>query len=113
MTLALSETKSFCVSPSCPLIVEEIVEMVQFLPTPVIEDVTLVCFSAFMRVARIVFRGCGFTQGYHLAQNNYRGHSVLRGLRWDIVAAGPTDVHNLFPDTMYLCHCSLEMLKTW
>ena len=41
------------------------------------------------------------------------GHSVLRGLRWDIVAAGPTDVHNLFPDTMYLCHCSLEMLKTW
>ena len=40
-------------------------------------------------------------------------HSVLRGLRWDIVAAGPTDVHNLFPDTMYLCHCSLEMLKTW
>ena len=41
------------------------------------------------------------------------GHSVLRGLRWDIVAAGPTDVHNLFPDTMYLCHCSREMLKTW
>ena len=34
---------------------------------------------------------------------------MLRGLRWDIVAAGPTDVHNLFPDTMYLCHCSLEM----
>ena len=66
--------KDFCVSPSCPLIVEEIVdrvqicpspviqschtscclccssiveeivEMVQILPTPVIEDITTVCF---------------------------------------------------------------------
>ena len=52
VTLALSETKSFSVSPSCPLIVEEIVDMVQIgsspvvriLPTPVFEDVTLVLF---------------------------------------------------------------------
>ena len=29
VVLALSETKSFCVSPSCPLFVEEIVDMVQ------------------------------------------------------------------------------------
>ena len=29
VTLALSEAKSFCVSPSCPLIVEEIVDLVQ------------------------------------------------------------------------------------
>ena len=35
-TLALSETKSFCVSPSCPLIVEEFVDMVQICSSPVI-----------------------------------------------------------------------------
>ena len=36
-TLALSETKSFCVYPSCPLIVEEIVDIVQIcLSSPVI-----------------------------------------------------------------------------
>ena len=41
------------------------------------------------------------------------GWAALSSSSVDITAAGPTGVHNLFPDTIYLCRCSFEMLKTW